>query len=641
VKRKIFKAVYILTAFVAVAFIFYFSIRNTLLTSKIDKKIQTFQEKNIIIKYDQAGFTGLSSVYITDFSIGENDKPAILQWDSLNISLSFIKMITGSIKAKSVYADKIHIFILKNDSIRNYDFLFINDSSSVEKENDSKKADYRKILSSVIGKIKDISPDDILINSIYIGYNLSGKYSAVNIPELLFDGDFFSFKIIRRDINNDLKSMRVAGRVISSDNLILSKIICDRGFVFPFIDRNYDFFSGFDTAVFSINFNEEEEYIQFSGYGWLKGLFVRNFRIAPDTVSFPPLYSNFIVNTGGRYVELDSSSTFIINKLAVNTYFKYLRDTTSKVCLKVRTGDIEADNLFSSLPSGLFTTISGIQTKGNVNFHLDFEADISYPDSLILDAEFSRKGFRIERYGAVNFSAINEPFMHSVYERGQLFRTFEVGPENPYFVPFQSVSKHLINAILCTEDGAFFNHRGFIPEAFRESAATNIKEKRFARGGSTLSMQLVKNVFLNRNKNIARKAEEMIIVWLIENNGLVSKERMFEVYLNIIEWGPGLYGAGEACDFYFGKKPAALSVEEAIYLASIIPMPKYYKSKFQHDGNLKPDALNYIRLIRNKMVSKGMITPADTLIQSLNFRPEFIKSLIVLPDSVQSPEVSN
>jgi membrane peptidoglycan carboxypeptidase len=128
---------------------------------------------------------------------------------------------------------------------------------------------------------------------------------------------------------------------------------------------------------------------------------------------------------------------------------------------------------------------------------------------------------------------------------------------------------------------------------------------------------------------------------MIENMGLVSKERMMEVYLNIIEWGPGLYGAGEACDFYFGKKPAALSVEEAIYLASIIPMPKYYKSRFQHDGNLKPDALNYIRLIRNKMVSKGMITPADTLIQSLNFRPEFIKSHIVLSDSVQSPEVSN
>ena len=100
------------------------------------------------------------------------------------------------------------------------------------------------------------------------------------------------------------------------------------------------------------------------------------------------------------------------------------------------------------------------------------------------------------------------------------------------------------------------------------------------RGASTLSMQLVKNVFLNPDKTIARKLEEILIVWLIENNRLTSKSRMFEVYMNIIEWGPDVYGITEAARFYFAKDPAALTLSECIFLAYIIPYPKYIRNHF-------------------------------------------------------------
>ena len=93
-----------------------------------------------------------------------------------------------------------------------------------------------------------------------------------------------------------------------------------------------------------------------------------------------------------------------------------------------------------------------------------------------------------------------------------------------------------------SEDGAFFYHKGFLPDAIREALIYDLQVKRFARGGSTITMQLVKNVFLNRNKNFARKLEEALIVWLIETERLTSKERMYEVYLNIAEWGPLIYG---------------------------------------------------------------------------------------------------
>jgi membrane peptidoglycan carboxypeptidase len=108
----------------------------------------------------------------------------------------------------------------------------------------------------------------------------------------------------------------------------------------------------------------------------------------------------------------------------------------------------------------------------------------------------------------------------------------------------------------------------------------NIETGSFRRGASTLSMQVVKNVFLNQDKTMARKLEEIMIVWLIENNRLTSKSRMFEVYMNIIEWGPDVYGVTEAARFYFSKDPSALTLSECIFLAYIIPNPKHIKDYF-------------------------------------------------------------
>jgi membrane peptidoglycan carboxypeptidase len=125
-------------------------------------------------------------------------------------------------------------------------------------------------------------------------------------------------------------------------------------------------------------------------------------------------------------------------------------------------------------------------------------------------------------------------------------------------------------------------------------------------------MQLVKNVFLSRDKTISRKAEEALIVYLIENLHLVSKERMLEVYLNVIEWGPNIYGVGEASRFYFNKTPSALSLQESIFLAGIIPRPKAFKYQFDQEGNLKPYLAGYFRILTGRMAFKGWINPQDT-----------------------------
>ncbi|PIV57913.1 MAG: penicillin-binding protein, partial [Bacteroidetes bacterium CG02_land_8_20_14_3_00_31_25] len=269
----------------------------------------------------------------------------------------------------------------------------------------------------------------------------------------------------------------------------------------------------------------------------------------------------------------------------------------------------------------------------------NFFVDFSLPDSLKFNSELKKHNFSIQQFGNTNYSNINNEFEYTAFENGEPLKSFLVGPSNPKFSPINQISPFLRNAILCTEDGGFYYHRGFLIESIQQSIAEDIKRKKFARGGSTLTMQLVKNVFLNRNKTISRKLEEIIIVWLIENQQLCSKDRMYEVYLNIIEWGPKIYGITEASEFYFNKKPLTLSLSESIYLASIIPKPKYFKYSFDQNGELIQSAKDFITAIANKMLNKEMITESD--LQKLDTKiiiSDQAKSYIIPSDSLSTFE---
>jgi hypothetical protein len=270
-----------------------------------------------------------------------------------------------------------------------------------------------------------------------------------------------------------------------------------------------------------------------------------------------------------------------------------------------------SQDFFESLPGGMFKTLEGIKTSGQLSYHLDFKINKTEPDSLTFESELKKYDFRILKYGGEYFPKMNGSFLYTPYNVYGAGRTFAVGVENPNYTPIALISEKLKNAVLTSEDGAFYGHRGFNEDAFRESIATNVKAGRFLRGGSTISMQLVKNVFLSRNKTVSRKIEEALIVWLIENNYIVSKDRMFEVYLNVIEWGPNVYGINEAAHFYFGKNAMDLDLAESIYLASIIPHPKYFKYSFDSLGNLKPFIEGYYRLIANHLLKKGKIMQSE------------------------------
>ncbi|MFZ4562810.1 MAG: transglycosylase domain-containing protein, partial [Bacteroidales bacterium] len=307
----------------------------------------------------------------------------------------------------------------------------------------------------------------------------------------------------------------------------------------------------------------------------------------------------------------DSISRVAFNKIDFHPYFRYRPKLSKQVTLTIHKPQFPAQELFSSFPEGLFSNLDGLRVKGNLSWYLNFFVDLDNPDSLQFETSLDRYQFSVQSYGNADLTKINGSFLYTAYEHDVPVRTFMVGPENPDFRTLEHISPYLQSAVLTSEDGGFYQHRGFLADAFRESIIANIKEGRFVRGGSTISMQLVKNVFLSRNKTVGRKLEEALIVWLIENQGLCTKDRMFEVYLNIIEWGPMIYGANEASHYYFNKEASRLTLAEAIFMSSIIPRPKWFKYSFNENGHLRESNEGFYRLVSEKMLNKGWITPAD------------------------------
>jgi len=150
-------------------------------------------------------------------------------------------------------------------------------------------------------------------------------------------------------------------------------------------------------------------------------------------------------------------------------------------------------------------------------------------------------------------------------------RTLTIGPQSPYWTPIATVSRTLVVCVVRAEDAKFFQHDGFDWDQVQDSLETDFEKGTYKRGGSTITMQLARNLFLWRAKSMPRKALEVYLTWRLEHT--LSKQRILELYLNTAEWGPGIYGIGEASRHYYAKPPSALTLGESAMLAAILPSP--------------------------------------------------------------------
>jgi monofunctional glycosyltransferase len=165
------------------------------------------------------------------------------------------------------------------------------------------------------------------------------------------------------------------------------------------------------------------------------------------------------------------------------------------------------------------------------------------------------------------------------------------------WVSYGAISEHLKKAVLISEDASFFSHTGVDTKELEEALKKDWETGSFARGGSTITMQLAKNLYLSPSKNPLRKAKEIAIAWQLEQ--ALSKRRIFEIYLNVVEWGRDVYGAEAAARYYFGKAATQLDILEAATLAALLPSPRN-----THERNL----IYRRNLILSRMAGVGYMT---------------------------------
>jgi monofunctional biosynthetic peptidoglycan transglycosylase len=177
---------------------------------------------------------------------------------------------------------------------------------------------------------------------------------------------------------------------------------------------------------------------------------------------------------------------------------------------------------------------------------------------------------------------------------------FVVGPANPRWTPSDSIPLEMKWAVIVAEDANFYRHEGIDVKAIKEAIRYDLEKKRLARGASTITQQTAKNLFLSREKSVTRKIEELYLAKRMEQ--VLTKGRILELYLNIVELGPMVYGIGHGARYYFDKPASALTPRECAFLAAMLPGPQKVYNPYRHLDRVLKRSDMLLRLLRQKGV---------------------------------------
>jgi hypothetical protein len=578
-----------------------YSKRETLLQKAIAKAKATARSTyNLDLEIGSAHFTGLSTVAFTDITVVPDHRDSLLSIKEFRVSVKLLPLIFGNVKLADVELQQGRLNLTDIKHVKNFDFLFKKKRDSTIKT----KVDLAELSHNLINQLLYKIPDNLKLNNFLVSFkNDSNSFTALAQSAIIKDGQLTS----TININNGLALWHFDGRMHPSDKDIDIKLYADGKKVeIPFIEKRFHLKVTFDTVSTRLSKVEHSDgETRIYGYWGVSNLLINQPGLSSNDIVIPNGGIDANLFVGQNYLSLDSSSTIHLKKITAHPYIKYTLNPVKIYELKLNTGWQNAQDIFDSFPTGMFESLDGIKVAGKLNYKLNFFLNNASPDDVQFDSRLDKDGFNIIKYGKTDLTKLNKVFVYTPYEKGKPMGPHIIGPENSYYTPLEDISPNLRNAVMTAEDPSFYSNHGFVEESIRKSLATDFKDKKFKRGGSTISMQLVKNTFLSREKTLSRKIEEILIVWMIENNRIMSKNRMLEVYFNIIEWGRGIYGIGEASRYYFGKSPAELTIGESIYLASIVPHPKTGLYSFMPDGTLRPGLSGYFNLIGNLMAGHG------------------------------------
>jgi hypothetical protein len=265
--------------------------------------------------------------------------------------------------------------------------------------------------------------------------------------------------------------------------------------------------------------------------------------------------------------------------------------------------------LADALPAALRPPPEAPAPSGPLSFRLSVSGPLREPAAWAVEADLDLAKLR-EAARRLPPVALRSPFTWRPEIEGGEQQPIRVGPESPGFVPLSALPEHVVRAVTTSEDAGFFAHPGFDFQELRNAFAQGTEAGHVVRGASTITQQLAKNLYLSREKTLSRKAREAMVAIALE--ATVPKARLLEIYLNIAEWGPGIWGIGPAAQHYFGKPAGELTVREAAFLASIIPNPVRFHGYYTR-GELDEAWTERLRVLLLHMAEAGVLSEEQLL----------------------------
>jgi hypothetical protein len=280
--------------------------------------------------------------------------------------------------------------------------------------------------------------------------------------------------------------------------------------------------------------------------------------------------------------------------------------------LSIACDGLTPERLVAGLPAPMLGPLPRAGVVGSWDYRLGFQLDVSQPDSVDFHADVIAHGLSLDPdRGRLGLLALDQPFTAEIHlPRGRIV-VRDLSPTNPNFRPLEAIDSLLVHAVLTNEDGGFYGHGGFNTDAVKSAIADNIRAGAYRRGAGTITMQLVRNLYLGHERTLSRKAQEVALAWILEHLTWTTKARLLEIYLNIIEWGPGVHGADEAARYYFGRDAGRLTVDQALFLATVIPAPTKWRYRVDGAGALRPFERAQMHFIGRAMVKKGWLRAED------------------------------
>jgi hypothetical protein len=610
-KKKAIILLKVVGILVLMGVILLFSFRNKILNKVIQRVgIQFEQEYQCNLAVQKAEFHGLTNVEFRHITLVPKEADTLIRIDELKTSVNFWKLLVGDIQLGKLEINKGFVQLVKTSTGSNYDAFL----RSKKDKNEVSEVNYARLLNRISSRLMDLVPTDMQIKGFAFRINDKGNKVVFDFNELAL-ADKKLKTIIQVTSDDFSQQWSINGFADPRDRKADLNFVNTKNdtIKLPYLDKKFNLKTGFRSIHFNLeNLAMDSGELHIDGYSSIQDLVVNNPKIASKDVIIKNARFDYRWIVGPRFIALDSTSTIELNKIKCQPFLSYTKDTAKIYALKLKIPKMKAQDFISSLPTGLFRHFEGMEANGNFSYALNFEYNDRKPNDVVFESTLKPDGLKITKYGEADLNKINGRFTYRAIDKGVLQRPILVGSGWSY-TPLSQMSPYLKKCVLTSEDPSFMSHRGFINAAFKESITKNIKTKKFTRGASTISMQLVKNVFLTREKTLSRKLEEILLVYIMENNRISSKDRMLEVYFNIIEWGPNVYGIAEASQFYFQKKPWDLNVNQCLFLATIIPNPKGFMAKFDSNNKLKPAAKQTEKFLTNLMFKRNILTANDTI----------------------------